>query len=77
MPNKVLINYLLFHSFCWPLLSFAHGSNDVANAMYTLAAIVDVYSSVDHIVHKRSGYSHVGDGGWCIRYFLGLALYGS
>lgn len=40
--------------FAAALLSFAHGSNDVANAVGPLAAIVDVYTSVDHSINSSS-----------------------
>ncbi len=40
--------------FAAALLSFAHGSNDVANAVGPLAAIVDVYTSASHAITKEA-----------------------
>jgi PiT family inorganic phosphate transporter len=40
--------------FAAALLSFAHGSNDVANAVGPLAAIVDVYTSTTHAITKEA-----------------------
>ncbi len=40
--------------FAAALLSFAHGSNDVANAVGPLAAIVDVVNSNGHLVSKNA-----------------------
>ncbi|WP_297923443.1 inorganic phosphate transporter [uncultured Agitococcus sp.] len=62
--------------FAAALLSFAHGSNDVANAVGPLAAIVDVYSSVDHIVHKEAAIPMWVMVVGALGISLGLALYG-
>ena len=40
--------------FAAALLSFAHGSNDVANAVGPLAAIVDVYTSASHAITSEA-----------------------
>jgi len=40
--------------FAAALLSFAHGSNDVANAVGPLAAIVDVYSTAERTIHSSA-----------------------
>lgn len=40
--------------FAAALLSFAHGSNDVANAVGPLAAIVDVYSTAERAIHSSA-----------------------
>jgi len=62
--------------FAAALLSFAHGSNDVANAVGPLAAIVDVLSSTAGEVHAKAAIPvwvmMVG----AIGIALGLALYG-
>lgn len=62
--------------FAAALLSFAHGSNDVANAIGPLAAIVDVYSSGAQEIHRDAPIPLwvmlVG----AIGISLGLALYG-
>ena len=62
--------------FAAALLSFAHGSNDVANAVGPLAAIVDVASSVNGVIHKDAPVPlwvmMVGPLGISV----GLALYG-
>ena len=49
------------------LLSFAHGANDVANAVGPLAAIVSTLGDSSSVASK-SIYSSVGDGDWCVRY---------
>ncbi|MFN3587359.1 MAG: inorganic phosphate transporter, partial [Moraxellaceae bacterium] len=62
--------------FAAALLSFAHGSNDVANAIGPLAAIVDVYSSAERVIHTAAPIPlwvmMVG----AIGIALGLALFG-
>lgn len=62
--------------FAAALLSFAHGSNDVANAIGPLAAIVDVYSSSAREIHSDAliplWVMLIG----AIGIALGLALYG-
>lgn len=49
--NKLFTIPLIFAA---ALLSFAHGSNDVANAVGPLAAIVDVYTSATHMITKEA-----------------------
>ena len=62
--------------FAAALLSFAHGSNDVANAVGPLAAIVDVLTSATGQIHAKAAIPvwvmMVG----AIGISLGLALYG-
>lgn len=62
--------------FAAALLSFAHGSNDVANAIGPLAAIVDVYTSAEGTIHKDAPIPlwvmMIG----AIGIAIGLALYG-
>jgi len=62
--------------FAAALLSFAHGSNDVANAIGPLAAIVDVYSSSAREIHSDAPIPLwvmlIG----AIGIAVGLALYG-
>lgn len=62
--------------FAAALLSFAHGSNDVANAVGPLAAIVDALQLVDGEVHAKASIPLwvmlIG----AVGIALGLALYG-
>lgn len=62
--------------FAAALLSFAHGSNDVANAIGPLAAIVDVYSSADGLVHDKAAIPMWVMWVGAIGIALGLALFG-
>ncbi len=76
--NKEAVNdlFTLPLIFAAALLSFAHGSNDVANAVGPLAAIVDVASSVNGVIHKDAPVPlwvmMVG----ALGISVGLALYG-
>ena len=76
--NKEAVNdlFTLPLIFAAALLSFAHGSNDVANAVGPLAAIVDVESSVNGVIHKDAPVPlwvmMVG----ALGISVGLALYG-
>lgn len=76
-PGRAGINRLLPVplGFAAALLSFAHGSNDVANAIGPLAAIVDILSSGGEIAAEASVPLWIillGAGGIA----LGLALFG-
>ena len=51
------------------LLSFAHGANDVANAVGPLAAIAD--SLMYHGVSAKSSHPTLGDDDWCYWYRVG------
>lgn len=62
--------------FAAALLSFAHGSNDVANAVGPLAAIVDVYTAHDGIITSESAIPLWVMVVGAIGIALGLALYG-
>lgn len=62
--------------FAAALLSFAHGSNDVANAVGPLAAIVDVYTAHDGIITKESAIPLWVMVVGALGIALGLALYG-
>lgn len=70
--NKLFTVPLIFAA---ALLSFAHGSNDVANAVGPLAAIVDVVSS-GGVIHDKAGIPvwvmMIG----AVGIALGLALFG-
>lgn len=76
--NKEAVNNL----FTWPLifaaalLSFAHGSNDVANAVGPLAAIVDMASSTTLSIAKDAPVPLWVMGIGAIGISVGLALYG-
>lgn len=62
--------------FAAALLSFAHGSNDVANAVGPLAAIVDVYSSHKDVIAKEAAIPMWVMVIGALGIALGLALYG-
>lgn len=62
--------------FAAALLSFAHGSNDVANAIGPLAAIVDVYTSGGGSVHADAPIPLWVMVIGALGIALGLALYG-
>jgi len=62
--------------FAAALLSFAHGSNDVANAVGPLAAIVDVYSSHNGVIAKEAAIPMWVMVIGALGIALGLALYG-
>lgn len=76
--NKEAVNDL----FTWPLifaaalLSFAHGSNDVANAVGPLAAIVDMASSSAEGIAKNAVVPLWVMGIGALGISVGLALYG-
>lgn len=76
--NKEAVNDL----FTWPLifaaalLSFAHGSNDVANAVGPLAAIVDMASSTTDGISKNAAVPLWVMGIGALGISVGLALYG-
>ncbi len=76
--NKEAVNDL----FTWPLifaaalLSFAHGSNDVANAVGPLAAIVDMASSSADGIASQSSVPLWVMGIGALGISVGLALYG-
>ncbi len=62
--------------FAAALLSFAHGSNDVANAVGPLAAIVDVYSTHNGVIAKEAAIPMWVMVIGALGIALGLALYG-
>nr|HQV23488.1 inorganic phosphate transporter [Agitococcus sp.] len=62
--------------FAAALLSFAHGSNDVANAVGPLAAIVDVYTAHNGVIAKESAIPMWVMVIGALGISLGLALYG-
>lgn len=62
--------------FAAALLSFAHGSNDVANAVGPLAAIVDVYTSHNGVISKEAAIPMWVMVIGALGISLGLALYG-